>query len=53
MMRLEETESILEFENNESSKLFHSLLTITTVLVFKVHTTSSGNLTSHRSYPSH
>ena len=38
MMRLEETESILEFENNESGKLFHSFLTISTATDFTVHT---------------
>lgn len=29
MIRLEETESILEFENNESGNLLHSLLSVT------------------------
>ena len=38
MIRLEETESISEFENNESGKLFHSLLTISTATDFTIHT---------------
>ena len=47
MIRLDETESILEFENNESGNLFHSLLTISTATDFKVHAASSDHLIPH------
>lgn len=41
-MRLEETESILEFENKESSNLFHSLLTIPNITLLTAYAVPSN-----------